>query len=104
MIEENNEPAAKNAFAQAIDGVNWLVGVFAKSCALLGITAESLTSGDWEQDSRTLNEVLEEMILVMESGRPMRLAYIIRERLLPVVNKFASYWSEIASQLESPLQ
>jgi hypothetical protein len=104
MIEENDEDHAKVSFAQAVDGINWLVGVFAKSCALLGITSDSLTSGDWGRDSQELNSVLEEMISVMESGRMMRLAYVIRERLVPVVNKFAAYWSEVASQLERPLQ
>ncbi|MDR1651134.1 MAG: hypothetical protein LBR87_05045 [Synergistaceae bacterium] len=103
MIEENNETGAKNSFSQAIDGINWLISVFARSCALLGINADDLKSGKWSQDSAELNRVLEEMISVMESGRLMRLAYIIRENLVPVVQKFSAYWSEIASQLDSPL-
>ncbi|MDR1965530.1 MAG: hypothetical protein LBQ36_02365 [Synergistaceae bacterium] len=104
MIEEGNEAGAKGSFSQAIDGINWLVGVFAKSCALLGVTASGLASGNWESDSRELNQVLEDMISVMEGGRMMRMAYIIRERLIPSIEKFASYWSEIASQLDSPIQ
>jgi len=104
MIEENDEAGAKNSFAQAIDGINWLVSVFARSCALLGVSAERLASGDWPSDSLELNKTLEEMISIMESGRMMRLAYIIRERLVPSIKKFAFYWAEIASQLESPLQ
>jgi hypothetical protein len=104
MIEENKETEARNAFSQAIDGINWLVGVFSKSCALLGITSGGLVSGDWDEDSKELNGALEEMASAMESGRTMRMAYIIRERLRPAVEKFASYWSDIESQLDRPLQ
>ncbi|MDR0652497.1 MAG: hypothetical protein LBG12_04220 [Synergistaceae bacterium] len=104
MIEEGREKDAQVPFSQAVEGINWLVGVFAKSSALLGITAEGLSSGNWNDDSRRLNETLEEMISVMEGGRMMRMAYIIRERLIPVMKRFASYWSDISAQLESPLQ
>jgi hypothetical protein len=104
MIEEGREADAQVPFSQAVEGINWLVGVFAKSSALLGITADGLSSGNWNDDSRRLNETLEEMISVMESGRTMRMAYIIRERLVPVMKRFALYWSDISAQLESPLQ
>ncbi|MDR3278906.1 MAG: hypothetical protein LBT23_00175 [Synergistaceae bacterium] len=104
MIEESDETGAKNAFSQAIDGINWLVSVFARSCALLGVSSDGLSSGNWSQDSLEMNKTLEEMIAIMESGRMMRMAYIIRERLVPVIKKFALYWAEIASQLASPLQ
>jgi hypothetical protein len=104
LIEEGSERDAQSSFAQAIEGINWLVGVFAKSCALLGITADSLSAGDWALDSKEMNETLEEIISIMESGRAMRMAFIIRERLIPAVGKFGAYWSDISSQLESPLQ
>ena len=104
MIEEGREKDAQVPFSQAVEGINWLVGVFAKSSALLGITAEGLSSGNLNDDSRRLNETLEEIISVMEGGRMMRMAYIIRERLIPVMKRFASYWSDISAQLESPLQ
>ncbi|MDR1580103.1 MAG: hypothetical protein LBS35_07080 [Synergistaceae bacterium] len=104
MIEEGRVADAQVPFSQAVEGINWLVGVFSKSSALLGITADGLSSGNWNYDSKRLNETLEEMISVMESGRMMRMAYIIRERLVPVMKRFASYWSDISAQLESPLQ
>jgi hypothetical protein len=104
LIEEGRDEDAKVPFSRAVEGINWLVGVFAKSSALLGITADGLSSGNWNDDSKRLNETLEEMISAMESGRKMRMAYIIRERLVPVMKRFASYWSDISAQLESPLQ
>jgi hypothetical protein len=104
MIEEGRDKDAQVPFSQAVEGINWLVGVFAKSSALLSITADGLSSGNWNDDSRYLNDTLEEMISVMESGRLMRMAYIIRERLVPVMKKFASYWSDISDHLERPLQ
>ncbi|MDR1133816.1 MAG: hypothetical protein LBL05_06600 [Synergistaceae bacterium] len=104
MIEEGRDKDAQVPFSQAVEGINWLVGVFAKSSALLGITSDGLSSGNWGDDSKRLNETLEEMISVMESGRTMRMAYIIRERLVPVMRKFAAYWSDISAQIESPRQ
>jgi hypothetical protein len=104
MIEEGREKDVQVPFSQAVEGINWLVGVFAKSCTLLGITAGGLSSGNWNDDLRRLNETLEEMISVMESGRTMRMAYTIRERLIPVMKRFALYWSDISAQLETPLQ
>jgi hypothetical protein len=103
LIEEGREQEAQNSFSQAIEGINWLVGVFSKSCALLGVTSDGLSSGDWDRDSKELNETLEEIISIMEGGRAMRMAFVIRERLVPVIGKFASYWSDISSQLESPI-
>jgi len=104
LIEEGRDNEATNSFAQAVEGINWLVGVFARSCALLGITSDVLSAGDWAKDSKELNEALEEIISVMESGRAMRMAFSIRERLIPEITKFSSYWSDISSQLDSPLQ
>ncbi|MDR0764023.1 MAG: hypothetical protein LBE65_00310 [Synergistaceae bacterium] len=104
MIEEGREVDARIPFNQAVEGINWLVGVFAKSRALLGITADVFPSGNWNDDSRRLNETLGEMVSAMESGRMMSMAYIIRERLVPVMGKFASYWSDISVWIESPLQ
>lgn len=103
LIEEGRENEAQNSFAQAVEGINWLVGVFAKSCALLGITSDGLSAGDWAKDSKELNEVLEEIISIMEKGRTMRMAFVIREKLIPVITKFSSYWSDVSSQLDSPL-
>ncbi|MCL2684597.1 MAG: hypothetical protein FWE55_05075 [Synergistaceae bacterium] len=103
LIEEGRDNEAQNSFSQAVEGINWLVGVFAKSCALLGITSENLSAGDWTKDSKELNEVLEEIISIMEGGRSMRMAFVIRERLIPVINKFSSYWSDVSSQLDGPL-
>ena len=104
LIEEGRDNEAQNSFAQAVEGINWLVGVFAKSCALLGITSDGLSAGDWARDSKELNEVLEEIITIMEGGRTMRMAFVIRERLVPAIAKLASYWSDVSSQLDSPLQ
>ena len=104
LIEEGRNNEAANSFSQAVEGINWLVGVFARSCALLGITSDALSAGDWAKDSKELNGALEEIISIMESGRTMRMAFVIRERLIPEITKFSSYWSDVSSQLDSPLQ
>ena len=104
LIEEGRDNEAQSSFIQAVEGINWLVGVFARSCALLGITSDNLSAGDWSMDSKELNEALEEIISIIESKRTMRMALVIRERLIPEITKFTSYWSDISSQLDNPLQ
>jgi hypothetical protein len=104
MFEEARDQDAKISFSQAIDGINWLVSVFDRSCGLLGINSDSFRSGNMANDFSELNKTLEEVASAMGSDKSMRIAYLIRERLLPGINKFAAYWSEIAEQLDSPIQ
>ena len=104
LIEEGRDNEAISSFLQAVEGITWLVGVFEKSCALLGITLDNISAGDWAKDTKELNEALEEIISIMESGRAMRMAFVIRERLIPEITKFSPYWLDISSQLDSPVQ
>ncbi|MDR1916727.1 MAG: hypothetical protein LBQ58_09165 [Synergistaceae bacterium] len=104
MFEEDRDQDAKISFSQAIDGINWLVSVFDRSCGLLGITSDSFKSGDLAHDFGELNKALEEVASVMGGGKSIRIAYLIRENLLPCINQFGSYWSEVAAHLDSPLQ
>ncbi|MDR1472348.1 MAG: hypothetical protein LBS75_07480 [Synergistaceae bacterium] len=104
MFEEGRDQDAKISFSQAIDGINWLVSVFDRSCGLLGINSNSFRSGNMTDDFSYLNKTLEEVASAMGGGKSMRIAYLIRERMLPGINKFAAYWSEVAEQLDSPLQ
>lgn len=104
LFEEKKNDEAQSKLLQAIEGINWLVDVFDKSCVLMGIRPDVLKSGNFLQDRATLNDVLSEMVDVMESEKMIDLAYLIREKLLPVVNKFSVYWAEISTEMESPLQ
>ncbi|MDR3332731.1 MAG: hypothetical protein LBT08_08880 [Synergistaceae bacterium] len=104
LFEESNVHDAQAKFAQAIDGINWLLGVFDKSCLLLGVTSGSLRSGDYEKDLGDLNQALTELASSMESGKTMSQAYLIREKLAPSIERFSVYWDEVAALLGAPLQ
>lgn len=104
LFEERRDHDAQVKFAQAIEGINWLVSVFDRSCILLGLTADVFKTGDFRTDFDELNRVLDDMASAMESGKTMSLAYLIRERLLPVVTRFSAYWDEVNAQLETPIQ
>jgi len=104
LIEERKDDEAQVKLLQAIEGINWLVEVFDKSCVLMGVRPNELKSGDFLQDRSVLNEVLTEMADVMEKGSMLSLAYLIRERLLSVVTQFSAYWMEIKAEAESTPQ
>lgn len=104
LIEEKKEGEAQVKLIQAVEGINWLIDVFDKSCILMGIRPGELKSGDFLRDRSTLNEVLTEMLEVMEKEQMIGLAYLIREKLLPSVGKISAYWMEIKTEAESTLQ
>jgi hypothetical protein len=103
-FEEGRDAEAQSAFAQAIEGINWLIDVFNKSCMLLGISSAGLRSGRFEQDFEALRDALEALVAAMEAGKSMSLAYLIREKLLPAIDAFAPYWQEISDLAEGRVQ
>lgn len=103
-FEEKRVDEALTKFSQAIEGINWLVGVFDRSCILLGIPTDTLVSGSFEDDFGIMRTALEDMTTAMENGKTMTLAYLIREKLLPAIDRFSLYWFEVSSQLDAPLQ
>jgi hypothetical protein len=103
-FEAGSDKDAQNMLAVAVEGINWLFSVFERSCSLLGIAAESFTSGSLAEEADVIRGVLEEMTSVMESGKNLKLAFIIRDRLIPAMERFRLYWGEVAKTLEAPLQ
>ncbi|MDL2264356.1 hypothetical protein LJC31_06855 [Synergistaceae bacterium OttesenSCG-928-I11] len=102
-FEAGDDKEAQGMLVTAIEGINWLFGVFERSCGLLGITAESLVSGDFGKDSGNIKQVLDEMTSAMEGGKNLKIAFVIRDRLIPAMECFAMYWDEVARTLEAPL-
>ena len=102
-FEEGHDSEALGKFTQAVEGINWLIGVFDRSCILLGITTDMLAAGSFDKDMGGMRDALEEMTAAMENGKTMTLAYLIREKLLPAIDRFSLYWSEVSSQLDAPL-
>lgn len=103
-FEAKKDQEAQGLLAQAIDGINWLFGVFDRTCILMAVTTDSLESGDFTKDSEDIKSVLDEMTSTMEEGKNLKLAYVIREKLIPALRSFSTYWDEVAKSLESPLQ
>lgn len=104
LIEEKKEAEAQAKLLQAIEGINWLVDVFDKSCILMDVRPDELKPGDFLQNRTALNEVLTEMVEVMEKGQMIGLAYLVREKLLPIVERFSVYWMEVKAEAESTMQ
>lgn len=104
LLEEGHEEEAKVKLLSAIEGVNWLISVFDKSCVLMSVRPAELKSGDFMKDREKLNEVLTEMLEVMEKQRILDLAFLIREKILPVIGSLALYWTELYSQTEGSRQ
>lgn len=102
-FEQGRDGEALTKFSQAVEGINWLIGVFDRSCILLGITTDTLSSGHFDEDFGNMRNALEEMTAAMENGKTMTLAYLIRDKLLPAINRLSLYWSEVSSQLDAPL-
>lgn len=102
-FEAGRDSDALGKFTQAVEGINWLIGVFDRSCILLGVTTNMLTSGNFDEDMGDMRDALEKMTAAMENGKNMVLAYQIREKLLPAIDRFSLYWSEVSSQPDAPL-
>ncbi len=103
-LETGNNEEAQNMLASAIEGIDWLFGVFDRNCGLLGITADNLTSGDLDKDSEVIKGILDDMNAAMESGKNLKLAFVIRDRLIPAMERFSTYWEEVSRVPEAPLQ
>lgn len=103
-FERGDNAAAGDLFSQAAEGVNWLVGIFERCCGLLGITSDMLKAGDFAADSAEMKEALTELTSIMEKGDDLKLAFAIRNRLIPVLEGFSKYWDEVSRSQEGGLQ
>lgn len=103
-FEKGENKDAGDMFGQAAEGVNWLFGVFERCCGLLGVTAETLKTGNFAEDSEHIKDVLNEMTASMEAGEDLKLAFLIRDKLIPVIERFSKYWEEVSNVRHAPLQ
>lgn len=104
LFEEGKKQEAQSAFAQALEGIDWLVGAFGKSCFLTQMQADGFAAGDFGDFTADLNANLEEIMNALQEDKTMRVAYLIREHLVPFVGTFAKYWEELAAHMQVPLQ
>lgn len=103
-FEAKRDQEAQSMLATAIDGINWLFGAFDRTCILTAVTTDTLKTGDFKKDLDEWRSALDEMASAMEGGKNLKLAYTIREKLIPAIERFSTYWAEVAEILEGPLQ
>lgn len=104
LFEQKNDAEAESKFAQLIEGIEWLLQVFGKSCTLLGVNPYDIKVGNFVRDTEALNKALEKLADAKADGRTREVAWILREELLPVVKSLPIYWSELRGVLAEPLQ
>lgn len=103
-FERGETAEAKGMMADAAEGIHWLFGVFAHLCAQRGVQTSNLKRGSFESDADEIKNVLTEMNTILENGQEMRLAFVIRDKLLPVIERFSGYWDEVARTIDAPIQ
>lgn len=103
-FENGDDDDAKNMLANAVEGINWIFGIFDKICGIANIRPENLRAGRFSEDSEHIKTTLNDMNTAMEAGDDSKLAFIMRDSLQPVLEKFKKYWDEAASMLDAPVQ
>lgn len=103
-FEAGSVEEARTLMAQGVEGINWLVSVFDRCTGFLGFTDSSFTSGDFPADVTAIKEAMGDMVKAMEAGQDKKMAFVIRDALLPALERFSAYWDEVARTLDTPMQ
>ncbi|MDR3253991.1 MAG: hypothetical protein LBT31_00295 [Synergistaceae bacterium] len=104
MLEEGRDQEALSQFAKCLEGIDWLISVFGKSCLLLALRAEDFKSGNYDVFIASFNRTQSEILSSMQEGKNLRVAFLVRDGLLPLIAKFSAFWAEVKEQIETPLQ
>lgn len=103
LFEKGDNHEAQTRLSQGVEGIDWLSSVFGKCCILKGIALSDFKSGNYDEYTAELNKTLNELISSLESGKNLQIAYIIRENLIQLVNRFSDFWDEIKERINTPL-
>jgi hypothetical protein len=103
LFERGDYHEAQSRLSQGVEGIDWLSSVLGKCCILRGIALSDFKSGNYEEYTAELNKTLNELISSLESGKNLQIAYIIRENLSQLINRFSDFWDEIKEQIDTPL-
>lgn len=104
LFEANNSEEGLRIFAQALEGVGWILQVMDRAGLLLHAQAERLGGGDFSQEFADLCEKVTALSAALEEGKHLEIAYRIREDLLPSLRKLAICWGEMLSLAKGTLQ
>lgn len=104
LFEANNKEEGLRLFAQALEGIGWILQVMDRASLLLCTRTDFLSSGDISRELADLCEKVTSLSAVLEEGKHLEIAYRIREDLLPSLRKLSLSWGEMVSQAEGTLQ
>ena len=104
LFEANNKEEGLRLFAQALEGIGWILQVMDRASLLLCTRTDLLSSGDFSREFADLCEKVTALSVVLEEGKHLEIAYRIREDLLPSLRKLSLCWGEMVSQAEGTLQ
>lgn len=103
-FEQKRDQEAHSLFSSAAEGINWIIGVFDRICGLMGLNATTFKTGDFNADQKEIESVLTDLNAALEKKEQLKLAFIIRERLIPTIERFKLYWEEAGRSIEGKIQ
>jgi hypothetical protein len=104
LFEQGSDQEALSRFAQCVDGIDWLMAVFGKCEALLNIPLDGFRCGNYNEYVEDFNRTQKDILSSMEGRKNMRVAFLIRDELIPLINRFSRFWDEAKTQAETQLQ
>jgi hypothetical protein len=104
LFEQGKDQEALSRFANCVDGIDWLMNVFGKCCLLLGIPQDSFKAGNYGEYVESFNKLQREILSSIEGGKNLRVAFLVRDELIPSIDSFSKFWNEVKEQAETPLQ
>jgi hypothetical protein len=104
LLEEGRESDALSQFAKCLEGIDWLIEVFGKCCLLLALSPGDFRTGNYDEFIASFNVTQGDILSSMEGGKNLRVAFLVRDGLLPLIARFSSFWGEVKEQIETPLQ
>jgi hypothetical protein len=104
LLEGGNDQEALSRFAKCVDGIDWLMSVFEKCRFLLNVQAGSFRCGNYDEYVGEFQKAQSGILSSMEGGKNMRVAFLVRDELLPLISRFSMFWDEVKELAETPLQ
>ncbi|NLL37369.1 MAG: hypothetical protein GX256_07610 [Fretibacterium sp.] len=101
LFEGQEAAAAQGKLADALDGLDWLLLVYQKCCALLAAPPSEVERKRLEE---TLLTDISRLADPLEGKRFFEVALCIRKGLLPSIEEFSKMFQKLAAEAETPLQ
>ncbi|MDR3320899.1 MAG: hypothetical protein LBS93_00500 [Synergistaceae bacterium] len=104
LLEEGRESEALAQFAKCLEGIDWLIDVFGKCGLLLALGPGDFRTGNYGEFIASFNGTQSDILSSMEERKNLRVAFLLRDELLPLIARLSAFWGEVKEQIETPLQ